>query len=316
MDAFIIMLKNVVVFAALAVPGLILVKTKTLKMEHSVGFSKVLLYVALPFLVFDGTLKIEFEKQTLTAILLSAAFAVVFTLAFLLVSKPYSAMEKDEKTRGMLRFCSVFSNNGFLGLPLAAAVFFDRPLVSACLVVMNIINNAMMYTVGLVLVSGDKKAMNLKNALMNPILIAFVVGLVFNLIGVNGAVPEVGKFAGYLGGLVTPLSMMILGMRLGEAKLKPMLTSWRTYYVSAIKLLLMPVIAVALAFALQLVVPVQDEFILAVFVAFATPVAAGATSYADAYGGDMQGAVTYTITSTLFCIATVPLLYWALAALL
>ena len=316
MDAFIIMLKNVLVFAALAVPGVILVKTKLLKAEHSAEFSKVLLYVALPFLVFNGTLGIEFKKQTLTAILLAAAFAVVFTTAFLLVSKPYSAMDKDEKTRGMLRFCSVFSNNGFLGLPLAAAVFFDRPLVSACLVVMNIVNNAMMYTVGVVLVSGDKKAMNLKNAFLNPVLIAFLLGLLCNLLGVNNAVPEVGKFAGYLGGLVTPLSMIILGMRLGESKIKPMLTSWRTYYVSAIKLVLMPVIAVALAFALRLVLPVQDELILAIFVAFATPVAAGATSYADAYGGDVQGAVTYTITSTLFCIATVPLLYWALAALL
>ena len=35
MDAFLIMVKNVILFAALAVPGYLLVKCKILKQEHS-----------------------------------------------------------------------------------------------------------------------------------------------------------------------------------------------------------------------------------------------------------------------------------------
>ena len=42
MDAFIPMLKNVILFVLLAVPGFILVKTKVLKLEHSGVFSKLL----------------------------------------------------------------------------------------------------------------------------------------------------------------------------------------------------------------------------------------------------------------------------------
>ena len=45
MDALWIMLRNVIVFVALALPGYILVKTKVLKQEQSGALSKLLLSV-------------------------------------------------------------------------------------------------------------------------------------------------------------------------------------------------------------------------------------------------------------------------------
>ena len=316
MDALIVMLKNVIVFVLLAVPGVVLVKTKTLKSEQSGVLSKVLLYVGMPFLILNSTLNVSFGSEFLKMLLVSAAIGVGYTFLWIWISKPLTARERNANTQGMMRFCATFSNNGFLGIPLAAAVFSNRPLVMTCLIMINIITNAVMYTVGVFMISGDRSNVSVKKAFLNPVLIAFVIGLLLNLSGVKAHVPEISTYAGYLGGLVTPLSMLILGMKLGGVKILPMFTSWKTYYVSALKLVIVPAVIVALAFAVGNVFTFGDDLILGVFVAFAMPTAALATTFSDRFGGDVDNAVSFTLGTTILSIATIPLLYWLLVAIL
>ena len=59
MDAFIIMLRNVLVFLALAVPGYLLVKLNILKEEDTPPLSKVLVKVGLPALIFANALSMN-----------------------------------------------------------------------------------------------------------------------------------------------------------------------------------------------------------------------------------------------------------------
>ena len=316
MEALIIMLRNVLVFVLLAVPGLLLVKTKALKSEHSAVLSKVLLYLGLPFLVFKSTLDISFNKQTIATISIVAGVGLLYSLAWIFLSKPLTQMEKEEKKRGMMRFCSVFPNNGFLGIPLAAAVFPDQPWVTTCVVIINIITNALIYTAGVYLIAGDKSAVSVNKAILNPVLIAFALGVIVNLSGLPKHIPEITSYSGYFGGIVTPLSMMILGMKLSSVSLKTMFGTWKTYYVSFIKLMLVPALAVALAFGLKMLFSLSDEFVLGIFVAFAMPTAALGTTISDNYGGDVEGAVSFTLGTTILSVATIPLLYWLLVTLL
>ena len=320
MSAFINMLINVVVFVLLAVPGVVLVKAKILKSEQSGVLSKVLLYIGMPFLILKSTMTVPFDSEFLKLVLISAAIGVGYTFLCIWLSKPATAMEKNAKTQGMMRFCSVFTNNGFLGIPLAAAVFADKPLVGISLIIINIITNAIMYTVGVFMISGDKSTVSVKKAFFNPVLIAFAIGLLINLSQIETSSPKVFEYAltyaGYLGGLVTPLSMLILGMKLGGVKILPMFTSWKTYYVSALKLIVVPAIIVALAFTVRGVFSFGDDLILGVFVAYALPTAALATTFSDSYGGDVENAVSFTLGTTILSIATIPLVYWLLVAIL
>lgn len=316
MDALITMFRNVIVFVLLAVPGVVLVKTKILKTEQTHTLSKLLLYVGMPFLILKSTLNVSFNGELLKVVLLSAGIGVAYTFLWIFLSKPFTKMEKNESTRGVMRFCAVFTNNGFLGIPLAVAVFPDKPLVLTCLIIINIITNAVMYTVGVFMISGDKSSVSVKKAVLNPVLIAFVIGLIFNVSGVKNYVPEVVDYASHLGGLVTPLSMIILGMKLGSVKILPMFTSWKTYYVSALKLVVVPAVAVAIGFALKSAFPFGEDLILGLFVSFAMPTAALATTFADCYGGDVDNAVSFTLGTTILSIAVIPLLYWAVVALL
>lgn len=313
------MFKNVVLFVALAVPGYLLVKTKMLNSAHSGVLSKLLMYVGMPFLILSGTVNnISFGKELIITVALVAAIGIAFTFAMFFVSKPVSAMEKNEKTNGMMRFCMTFSNNGFLGIPLAVAVFGANSPVMTVLVILNIITNILMYTLGVYLVSGDKSKISLKKAFLNPVLIAFVIGIILNLLKVNTYVPEISTFSSHFSGLVTPLSMTILGMKMAEIKFVSLFKSWRMYYVCALKLILFPCVIVALLLvAKRFGASMFDANVtLGFFIAFAMPTAGLASTFADGFGGDTENAVSMTLGTTVLSILTIPVLYWILSYLL
>lgn len=320
MEALLSMFKNVVLFVALAVPGYLLVKTKMLNAAHSGVLSKLLMYVGMPFLILSGTVNnISFNKELILTVITVAAIGIAFTFAMFFVSKPVSAMEKGEKTNGMMRFCMTFSNNGFLGIPLAVAVFGANSPVMTVLVILNIITNILMYTLGIYLVSGDASKISLKKAFLNPVLIAFIIGIVLNLLKVNTYVPEISTFSSHFSGLVTPLSMTILGMKMAEIKFTSLFQSWRMYYVCALKLVVFPCVIVALLLAVKQIFSVgmfDANVILGFFIAFAMPTAGLASTFADGFGGDTENAVSMTLGTTVLSILTIPVLYWILSYLL
>ena len=88
MDALWIMLKNVLLFVAYALPGFILVKSKALKTGESISLSKLLTYVGMPFLILSSVLSIELTKDfTKTAIV-----AFVFCLLIIIPSAVIAAI--------------------------------------------------------------------------------------------------------------------------------------------------------------------------------------------------------------------------------
>ncbi len=313
MEEFIIMLRNVLMFVALAIPGFIMVKAKLLKPEQSGVLSKLLMYLALPFMIFSGVVeKLSFNKETLLMLGLVALIGIAVVLFMFFISTPLVKMEKNKKTAGMMRFCAVFANNGFLGIPLAAAVFGADHPVFTVLIVLNIINNVLMYTLGAYLATGDKKNISVKKAFLNPVLVAFVLGCVCNLLGVAKAVPEVKTFSGHFSNIVTPISMTIIGMKLGAISFKTLFSSGKLYYVSLLKLVVFPMAITAALFAVKLI-PINVDWqsiILGMFVAFSMPTAGLAATFADEFGGDTENAVIFTLGTTVLSVITIPTLYY------
>lgn len=310
MEEFITMLRNVLLFVALAIPGYILVKGKVLKPEHSGVLSKLLMYLALPFMIFSGVVKnLTFNAESLQMLLLVAVLGIVCVMAMFFVSAPLTKIEKNQKTKGMMRFCAVFANNGFLGIPLASAVFGTDSPEFTVLIVLNIINNVLMYTLGAYLTTGDKKNISVKKAFLNPVLVAFVLGCVCNLLDVAKSVPDVLTFSNHFSNIVIPISMTVIGMKLGAVSMKSLFVSRKMYYVSFLKLVLFPV---ALTAALLAVKSVSTAIVLGVFVSFATPTAGLAATFADEFDGDTENAVIFTLGTTVLSVLTIPTLYWVL----
>ena len=317
METLQIMLKNVIIFVLLAVPGYLLVKGKLVGGKESGILSKLLTYVGMPFMILSSTLNLEFTPEFTRSILITSVFGILFVLA-MFFGTSLLVHDSDIKRRGMLRFCMIFANNGFIGIPLGRAVFGEDSPVMAYLIVLNIINNVLMFTLGAYLISGDKKTVNVKKALLNPVLLAFIAGIVLKLLSVEKAVPEIQTYASYFSGVVTPVSMLVLGIKLAEVPLKKLFTSGRMYYTCLNRLVLFPVLSVALMLLLRTIptLAITENMILGVFISFAMPTAGLASAFSDQYHGDTENAVILTLGTTIVSAAAIPILYWLVQSVL
>lgn len=316
MDAFLSMLGNVVIFVALAIPGLILVKTKILKPEDSGVLSKLLIWIGMPFMVLSCTLDLELNGGTAFSFLISFAIGAAYVFLYFFLSGVLTKKEKNLKTQGVMRFAMSFPNNGFLGLPLAAAVFGANSQTMGFLVVMNIACNLLMYTLGAYLVSGDKGQMDFKKAIFSPVLIAFFLGIVLNLLGVREYLPQVSDYSEHLKNIVTPISMTILGIKLGGVQFSSLFTNWKNYFVAAFRLLAFPLLVVAAVFLCAKWFALGNAIVFATFVSVSMPCSGSTSAFADAYDGDSESAVSYTLSATVLSVVTIPLLYGLLCAVL
>ena len=314
METLFIMLKNVIIFVLLAVPGYLLVRGKLLGGKDSGTLSKLLTNVGMPFLILSSTLKLEFSGEFTKSIIVAGVLGVLVIVGMFLMSAFLVPGESDLKRRGMMRFCMIFANNGFIGIPLARAVFGEASPVMAYLIILNIIMNVLMFTLGVYLISGDRNTINVKKAVLNPVLISFIIGIILNVAGVSRVVPELQTYATHFSNIVTPLSMVILGMKLAGVEMGRLFSSGRMYYVSLLRLVVFPVLIVAVAYVLQGIpaLGLNADAVIGFFVGFAMPTAGLASAFSDQYDGDTDNAVIFTLGTTVVSVATIPVLYWVL----
>ena len=151
---------------------------------------------------------------------------------------------------------------------------------------------------------------------LNPVILAFIVGLIFNLTGVVDKVSEIADYCEDFSLTVTPLAMTILGIKLGGIEWKRLFTQKTVYYISALRLLVFPIAITGVLLACHFAFELDKEVVLAIFVSISMPTATISSAFADTYHGDADGAAMYTLGSTVFSIATIPVLYWLLCVIL
>ena len=312
METFLIMLKNVIIFVLLAVPGFLLVKGKVLKPQESNVLSKILTNLGMPALIFANTISLDLSGEFLKSLFVVVALCVVFHVLSYFVFGLMCRGEKDK--RAMMRFCIMFSNSGFIGIPLVSAVFPGNVNILAYVTLANIIMNITMFTLGIYMLTGDKSAINVRKAILSPVLLSFLAGVAVNLLGAVKAVPEIATYVNHLKGVVTPISMIVLGMKLAEVPLKRLFSCGQMYYVSFLRLVAYPVIATATILLLRLIpgMPVGADCVVGFFVGVGMPTASLSSAFADRFGGDADSAVIFTLGTTLFSVLTIPVLYWLL----
>ena len=103
MDAFFSMLSSVAIFVALAVPGYLLVKTKTLKVEQSLPLSKLLMWVGMPFLILSSTMRLRFTTTLVKGMGLSFAITIGYVAVWYFITALLTKKEAlPQRTRHSL----------------------------------------------------------------------------------------------------------------------------------------------------------------------------------------------------------------------
>ncbi len=311
MQAFIMMFRNILVFLSLMIPGYLLVKLKIIKSSESSPLSKLLVNVGMPALVFVSTANMDLKGNNSLNLILIALFALLYYFIFYFISNPIVKRFGEESKQKSAKYCLMFQNAGFLGIPLVQAVF-GPSLVLDTVVIINIVNCIVTNTMGVYIFSRDKNTINYKKLLLNPAILGFLFGIVVNLTKLFIIVPEISSFATHLSGMVTPLAMTIVGIKFTEINLKKLFIGIKTYVIMFIKLIVHPVLIFAILYVLGLFIEIPSYLIVGAVISFAMPTSSSATTYADNFNGDTEGAVKYTLSSTVISAITISFIYYLL----
>ena len=318
---FIDVLLTVASLVILTLPGFILAKTKIFGKEADKALSGLVLYGCQPMLMFVGFQKTNFNSSIAINMLIVAGIALFVHLAMIGIMYLIIRNKDNDAKKNCVRFASVFSNCGYMGVPFLTSLFHGSAYEGEILIYGSIviaIFNLLNWSLGVYMMTGDKKDMSITKALVNPTIIGIFVGLILFLtvqtplidIAVQGSVWDqiLEKFmsaCNFLANMVTPLAMIVIGVRLANVKVKALFLDKLAYVSCGCKLVLMSLIAIlAVAF-----LPISLTVKYAIFFLLSMPSATATVLFAVRFGGDGDSASVFVLLSTILSIITIPLMY-------
>ena len=296
---------KVLMMIAYGVPGYALVKLKVLNEESIKVFAKFLLYICQPALCIYSLSVVECDARLLKNL---GIFFVLTLLAQVIIISLYALIfRKKMKTSMAQKICAIAGacgNVGFLGIPILENLIPDNPEVLVYASAFSMSMNILAWTLGLVMMTGDKKYIKLKAIFGNPASISFIIG--FTLFVCKIRLPDLGaEYIETLGRMSTVVCMTILGMRLATKKLLGIFTNYPIYVAAVSKLMIFPLIT-GLLFS---IVPVGEEVRAAAFILGCCPAATMIQSLSETHGGDSKTAADIVLSTSLLCILTIPLMW-------
>ncbi len=305
---------NVAILFIMMLPGIILKLCKLTPDGFGKGVSNLVLYIAQPCLIFRAYLK-EFSSEilinSLIVLLLSIIAHGVFLLALLFYKRSF-----DDRRR-MLRFATIFSNAAFMGIPLIEAVLGAEYTIYAS--IYNITFNMFLWTLGVHICTNNnempdgtilKSQASLKRALLHPVTIAAALGLVFFVLPIQDSLPSlVMDSVNMVANLVAPLSMLVLGLRIPDIKLKGVIKDINLYVFILLRHIALPALLFGIMAALHFtVLPVSREIFTLVMIMASAPAASSATMFAEKYECDSAFVSSLVVISTIISILTMPIM--------
>ncbi len=307
---------------ALAVPGFILAKCKMLGEKASSTLSNLVLYVCQPAMVIMGFQSTSFSSDIAVNMLIVAGLTLAVHLIMTAIMFICVRNKDNSAKLNCLRVASIFGNCGFMGFPMIQSLFSNSPAqygeaVIYCAVVVAVFN-VLSWTLGVYVLTKEKKNVSIKKVLLNPTIISVVVGL---LIFVIAKVPLRDIFAensngdlimskilnsvDLLGNAVTPLAMIVIGINLAGANIKQIFLDKTAYWCCFYKLIVATVVSILLVTFL----PINPVIKYVMFFLMAVPSAASSALFAVKYDCDPDSASIMVLLTSILSMATIPLMY-------
>ena len=272
------------------------------------GLSKLITMVAIPALLIYSNVT-EFQMadigQYSRIVLLGALLWFVCMLISLPIAKKMAGGNRPDQN--VYLYGLSFSNTGAVGMALSLALLGTTGLFQYNLFI--VIFNIMAYGwgVGLFLNTGrENRIKSFFIHLLNPIFISMVIGMILGSLNAKEWMPSlVMNFAGDLGGLYAPLSLLLTGYTIADYPVTQMFRVPKSYLYTLLRLILYPLLV------LLLVKLVGGDLLMATLavIAFSGPCAMNVVVFPASYGQDCKTGTSLVMISSLGSILTIPLLY-------
>ena len=303
LDSLSLVSKQVGVLFALMVVGFLCNRRKLLNAVAIKGVTELLVLIVTPCVIVHSFIQQKFAPSLLGDLgwaLAMSVFAHVVgaAIAFLCLH------DRNPNRGGVLRFATIFSNAGFMGIPLeyallgADGVFFGAMYV--------VVFNLVCWSLGVAVMCRGMKNVGLRALFVNAGTVGVALGLPFFLFSLK--LPEVvGRPVAMLADLNTPLAMIMVGWYLAETDFRPVLRCGAAYGVAALRLVAVPLVVIAAFVGVRACVPALNPVMaVAISTAAAAPTAALTTVIAARYDKDVSTATSLVSGTTLLSILTMP----------
>lgn len=297
---------SVLVLFILIIPGFLLRKFKIAGDGLPKGITDIVLYVAQPAMIV-----VSFIRPYDAGVMKTALGVLIFSFflhgAFFALSLLFFKNAGEAQKR-VYRFGSIFANAGYMGIPLVMTLFGSDAAIYPSFYIIGF--NFYCWSVGCLIYSGDRSFVSPRKMFLNPATIPTYIGLLFFLLPIDKYVPEViVQSLDMLRAVVAPLSMMLIGIRLADMKLKGSFSDVNMYIALGLRLLLFPAIAWGVTKLVALTgLYVDDMAMTIILVCSATPCAAATSMFAEKFNGDTITAGKFVSLSTILSVVTMPLI--------
>ena len=294
-----IILNQTLIMLILIIVGIICKKTKIITDDGNKELSKLVLTVVNPIVIlmaYQTDYKPQLVKNLLIAFGLSIlSYIILIVAAYLLIP------QKDGRETQIERFSAIYSNCGFMGIPLVNALFGSEGIfyLTAFLTVFNLV----VWTHGIILISGERNLKNIVKVFYSPVIISIVLGIIMFFAQIR--LPDIiTDSLNFISNLNTPLAMIVSGVTIADTKIPELLKKPGIYYVSFLKLILLPLILIAVFSLFN----VNEQVRITVLVAASAPAAAMCTLQCIRYEKNSLYASEIFAASTILSVVTLPII--------
>ncbi len=304
MSTFLIALGAVGVLLLEAVPGFVFVKRGMLGESSATAFSRVLMYLCQPCLVVYTFSSAEFSVEKLADIGWFSLAALLINAVMMGVSALILRRRFRDTGYRIITLAMSFANCAFFGIPIIEALL---PEVAESLLVYTTVYATVMnllgWAVGIAIITGDVKQISPRKMFINPAMLGLIIAVPLFVFSVELPTPLADAIA-IIGKMTTPLSMIIMGIRLASSSLKDVFTSARAYIAVLVKGFVMPLVA----FGIALIIPMPTEVKQAFFIITACPTASVVLNFSELCGAGQREAAASVLLSTAASVITLPIM--------
>ncbi|WP_195468422.1 AEC family transporter [Clostridium sp. D43t1_170807_H7] len=298
MDLTVIINKVISLFLIMII-GVYGSKKKIITPMINKGLTNILLEITLPCLVISSFI-FDMDNQLKNNIIKCFIYSPIVLITTTFIS--YIALfpiKSDKKI--IMQFANIFSNCGFIGFPIIYSIFGGEGVIYAS--IFNMFFTIALWTYGIILFNGNIEKKDLKKVFLNPSIIAVIIGLIILIFNIS--IPEVVySTLDLVGGVTSPLSMIIIGVILGNSNILNYLRDYTIYYSSILKLLVLPVVLIIIS----KIINDNSIVVKTLTIITAMPAAAMTSILAEKFDKEKEYSAVIIFITTLFSLITFPLL--------
>jgi predicted permease len=287
----------IVLFGLMAV-GYICNRTGVLDEVANAKLSSFLLKAALPATILNSAIAQSDLQRSVVLSTMAVAVGV-----FLVTPALSVGVTKLLRLPPTYQLMLNYSNLAFMGFPIIGGVFGAEYIFYGAVFLM--VFNLHIFSFGVMALQGgggDLKTLGKK--LLNPGIISAVIAFFIVMFHIH--VPEqLTLVISGLGGVTTPMAMIVIGSQLGPVNFLEVLRKRDLYLMAVLKLAIFPAVIFGL---LSLILGPGHILTKIATILVGLPVAGNVTMLCSEYGGDTALSAQGTCVTTLLSLLTIPLM--------